>query len=227
MAPQPVPVAVNDLVELEVTDGPTKGRYRTRVENVHDDGRLLLAAPMKGGVRVFIPRDTSVVVHALKADRARGARYVGHASVIGRQEEGGVVMLVVAVPRWERVQLRSWARVTATVPVKYRPLRPPHERPACWISTESRDIGGGGLMLRTKHLLEPGQFLELAIELPQRPVQAVAEVVRVQAPDDREGEPETGYAAALKFVTIAEPDRDRIIRFVLRRQAEMRRMGLI
>lgn len=224
MPPRPDPVAVNDLVELEVPDGPAKGRYRTRVENVGDDGRLVLAAPIHEGARVLIPPGTAVVVHAMKADPVRGARFAGHTTVVGRLEEGSVSMLVVAEPRWERVQLRSWTRVTARVPVRYRPL---HGRSGRWMTAESRDVGGGGLMLRTKHPLEPGQLLELAIELPQRPVEVVAEVVRVESPGGDDGESPGEYAAALKFVKIAEADRDRVIRFVLRRQAEMRRLGLI
>ena len=227
MPPRPAPVGVNDLVELEVPDGPAKGRYRTRVEDVDDEGRLLLAAPMHEGRRVLVPPGTPVVVHALKADPARGARYVGHTSVVGRREQDGVATVVLAEPRWERVQLRHWARVAAMVPVKYRRLRPSDARPERWIAAESRDIGGGGLLLRIKQPLEPGQLLELTIELPERSVRAVAEVVRIQAWGDAEGQTPDGYAAALKFVEIAEPDRDRVIRFVLRRQAEMRRMGLI
>lgn len=214
------------MVELEVPDGPARGRYRTRVENVRDDGSLALAAPMHQGARVSVPTGTPVVVHALKADPVRGARFVGQTRVVGRQEEGAVPLLIVAEPAWERVQLRSWVRVAASVPVRYRPVGVPSPRAGRWIASESRDIGGGGLMLRLKQPLEPGQLVELVVELPERPVEVMAEVVRLQTPAPEDPAPGDSVAA-LKFVRIAEADRDRIIRFVLRRQAEMRRLGLI
>lgn len=227
MASEAAPVAVNDRVEVEVPDGPARGRYPSRVELVDEEGRLGLAAPIRDGARVLIAPGTEVKVHALKPDPVRGGRYVGHTTVVGRRDEGRVPVLVVERPRWERVQLRDWTRASAHVPVRYRPAHLPGRRPARWIETESKDLGGGGLMMRTREPLQPGQLVELAIDLPRHRVEAVAEVVRVEREEGQEQGAPSGWAAAVRFVHIVESDRDRILRFVLRRQAEMRRMGLI
>ncbi|NLG70136.1 MAG: flagellar brake protein [Firmicutes bacterium] len=227
MSSEPVPVDVNDLVEIEVPEGPAKGRYRSRVEFIDEQGHLSLAAPVREGARVRVSDGTPVLVHVRKADPARGAHYVGHTTVVGRTDEGRVPVVVVARPPWERVQLREWTRATAMVPVRYRPLRTPGQRPARWIAAESRALGGGGLMLRTRQPIETGGLLEVVIELPQRRVGAVAEVVRVQPGGESDAEAGSSWSVALKFLQIAEADRDRLIGFVLRRQAEMRRMGLI
>ncbi|HEY8426526.1 MAG TPA: flagellar brake domain-containing protein [Limnochordales bacterium] len=227
MPSEPAPVGVNDLVELEIPDGPAKGRYRSRVELIDEQGQLSLAAPMREGARVPVSSGTPVRLHVLKADPVRGARYVGHTTVVGRTDADRVPVLVVAAPRWERIQLREWTRVAAMVPVRYRPLRTPGERPPRWVATHSRDLGGGGLTLHAPKPPEPGQLLEVVIELPERPVGAVVEVVRTQATEGSEAEAGSSWSVAVKFVQIAEADRDRLIGFVLRRQAEMRRMGLI
>ncbi|MEW6045943.1 MAG: flagellar brake protein [Bacillota bacterium] len=223
MPSEPAPVAVNDLVDMEVPEGPMAGRYRTRVEGLTDN-RLALAAPIHLGARLQLPPGTRVIVHVLRSDPARGARFEGHTEVLANREENGVLMLVLAMPQWQRIQLRSWTRVNVMVPVRWRPTRRADRQVLRWVETESRDLGGGGLVIWATHPPGVGQLLSVAIELPESTVEAVAEVVRVQALGEDQG---GGFGVALKFVEIAEPDRDRIIRFVLRRQAEMRRMGLL
>ncbi|WP_324717739.1 flagellar brake domain-containing protein [Carboxydochorda subterranea] len=225
MAAQEPPVALNDLVEVEVREGPMAGRYRTRVEGVAP-GRLTLAVPMYRGAKVSIPVGSAVSVLVLKADPVRGARYQGETRVIERLEERQVPLVVLEMPRWQRIQLRSFLRVPVRVPVRWRRPVPPGSPGGAWGEAESRDLGGGGVLLwfRDGPWMDPGTALELALELPTGIVEAAGEVVRVVEPQQAEQE---GREVAVKFTGILERDRDRIIAYLLRRQAEMRRMGLI
>ncbi len=215
------PVAPNDLVDLEVGEEPFAGRYASRVEGIAGEV-LALAAPLHHGTPLALPLGSAVLVHVLKPDPVRGARYVARGQVVGRQYEGQVPLLLVGELQWERVQLRSFTRAPAIVPIMYRPVGSERRQP--WNRAETRDLGGGGLMFWTKQPPQPGSQLEMVIELPQRSVEATGEVIRVQERPEEEG---GGFGVAVRFVSVSEADRDRLIRFVLRRQAEMRRMGLI
>lgn len=78
------------------------------------------------------------------------------------------------------------------------------------------DISGSGVGMAAAEGLTSGDRLLLALTLPQspsRPVYAVGEVVRRQA-DDKADE----ATAAVRFVEIAESDRERIIRYTFRQQ---------
>ena len=164
----------------------------------------------KAGVTVLEPSP------ALDSELRARARAVG-----GLERDQQARLLVVEVLGWERVQLRSFIRAPALVKVRCRLVDPQKKAP--WFTAETRDVGGGGLLLWLPKPLDPGTRLEMVLELPQRAVRAVGEVVRVveQPANSASG---SGAGVAVQFVDIAESDRDRIIGFVLRRQAEIRRL---
>lgn len=221
----PVPLAPNDLVDIEVHEGSMPGRYRTRVEAI--GSRLVVAVPLYRGQRVLLQIGTKVTVHVLRADRLRGARYRGESQVLSHATERGVAMVALSMPRWERIQLRSFARVDMVLPVRWRRWSGADATSNGWVLDESRDLSGGGLLLWIKQgpaaAPAEGQQVELSIILPDRVVGAVGRVVRHLPQEGREA----GIGVAISFVEIAERDRDRLIGLVLRRQAEMRRLGLL
>ncbi|HEY8486206.1 MAG TPA: flagellar brake protein [Limnochordales bacterium] len=212
---------VNDRVLLEVPEGPWAGQYSTRVEHV-GERRMALLAPDVRGVPLIVPEGTELFVTALKVDPVRGGRFRARVRAVGGLERDQQArLLVVEVLGWERVQLRSFIRAPALLKVRCRLVDPQKKAP--WFTAETRDVGGGGLLLWLPKPLDPGTRLEMVLELPKRAVRAVGEVVRVveQPADSAAG---SGAGVAVQFVDIAESDRDRIIGFVLRRQAEIRRL---
>lgn len=212
---------VNDRVVLEVPDGPWAGEYPTRVEQIWER-RLALAAPRVRGVLMVPPEGTELYVTALRVDPVGGARYRARTRAVGGIEQDQEArLIVVEVLEWERIQMRSFIRAPAIVRVRYRPLGEGDRHKGRWQTAETRDVGGGGVLLWLKEPLEPSTLVEMVIELPRRPVRAVGEVVRVVEPPS---EPAMGTGVAVRFAQISEADRDRIIGFVLRRQAEIRRM---
>ncbi len=80
--------------------------------------------------------------------------------------------------------------------------------------TFTKDIGLGGLFLRTRGALAPGLAVQLIVELPGDPlatVRAAAEVVRV-VPAERDSHLVPG--AALRFVELGLRDRRKLTRFI-------------
>ena len=212
-------MAINDRVVLEIPEGPWAGQYVTRVE-LTAPGRLALALPRVGGVPVTVAEGAELFVVAFRSDPVRGGRFRARAKVLApRERDQRAELLWVGVDQWERVQLRSFLRVPALVTVRWRLAGKGGGGP--WQTAQSRDVGGGGLLLWLAEPLEVGSRLELVVELPAGRIRSVGEVVRVVSP----ARPETrGVGVAVRFLEIAEADRDRIIAFALRRQAELRRM---
>lgn len=92
--------------------------------------------------------------------------------------------------------------------------------PNCSMTT---DISGSGLGLEDNVALTVGDTVLMSLYLPDnpsRPVYAGAEVVRVEPG-------QTGAKAALRFIDLAESDRERVIRFGFAQQRRMlaQRMG--
>lgn len=117
----------------------------------------------------------------------------------------------VAVRGRAEHQRRQHARRKATLPVRYRVRREGELAVDLfrWQEGETVDIGEGGIMLRAAGGLLPGDHLELEIGLLGRQIRTTGRVTRIR---DDEGGP---LLAGVRFVDIAEADREAIGWFVL------------
>jgi len=135
---------------------------------------------------------------------------------------------MVPVPIWIcelpfaliKVQLRSFVRLPAALPLKFKILSDSGDPVS--IGTTTRDISGGGLQLITKKDLPVGTILHLWLDLPEfGPVATKATIVRSDQPPDT-----NIYWVATKFTEIVEKDREKIIKFIFKKQSELRQKGL-
>ena len=89
-----------------------------------------------------------------------------------------------------------------------------------FIAARLMDISGGGAMVVTGHPVAREMILELSITLPQNQiVPAVTKVVFVK--EGKGGDKKRELATV--FLVIEEPDREKIIKYVFKRQQELRR----
>jgi len=82
------------------------------------------------------------------------------------------------------------------------------------------NISGGGLCFEAREPFQENECLELRLILPPFiPIRSAVEVIRVDPlPGDRS--PEGAYLVAVRFTSISKEDRERVIRHILRLQAE-------
>ena len=80
-------------------------------------------------------------------------------------------------------------------------------------------LSGNGLAMAAKERYEPGTPIELRMLLfPEHySILALAQVVRCERDQDV---PEPAFVVALEFTRILEPDRDLIVRHLMKRQSE-------
>jgi c-di-GMP-binding flagellar brake protein YcgR len=78
------------------------------------------------------------------------------------------------------------------------------------------NISGCGMRFPTKEKFQVGDKLEVTLELPMSPghlIRLCGEVVHILEPDGR-----GPYQTAIKFMSVSESDRERIVRYTLDRQ---------
>lgn len=216
-------VKVNQKVELEILDGPGKGVYSSRIEEVFPD-RLAIAWPTAGGLPVEARVGTRVRVDCL-AERAINRLWT---EVVGRELAPVPVLLVDRRAKSIRIQRRQFVRLDVSVGVKFGILwaPDPFDGPTPLIfEGRTRDLSGGGILLITEIRLVPTTQLDMVINLPSKRISAVGEVVMIQKVEtEQDG---NRYWTGIRFIGIEERDRDAIVKFIFREQRERRRRGLL
>jgi c-di-GMP-binding flagellar brake protein YcgR len=118
----------------------------------------------------------------------------------------GAALRVNATGTIELIQRRDYVRVAAFVPVTYQP-----DGPDGWTATANTlDVSGGGFQIADAEGLRLGDMLSFTLELGEGEdaVKAVACAVR-----------EAGDGAfGMRFVEIAESERQRLVRWVFARE---------
>lgn len=209
---------VYDRAELQVLQGPSRGTYVTQIADVGPDS-FKVALPRVAG------RDISVLAGDLIRCRihAEGALYQMECRVLARELTPVPMLVLRLVGTVQKVQRRDFHRLKVNLPLLYSPVvgldgnsRGESRR------TRLTDLSGGGCAALLLEPMSPGALLHLFLLLPpETEIYATAEVVRVDLAAFG-----PGYLTGLRFVSIAERDRDEIIRYIFRAQRERRRRGL-
>lgn len=195
-------------------------KYFSRVEDVKDEG-IIVAAPVKQGQVVPIAVNTQLNVTIL----GENDMYNFQTQVLARGQLGTLPVITLMKPDSTRkIQRRNFFRISADLPCSFRIL--PEVTAMSmdpYIEAKSKDISGGGTLVVTEYPVAREMILELFITLPQNQiVPAVAKVVFVK--EGKGGDKKRELATV--FLVIEEPDREKIVRYVFKRQQELRRKEL-
>jgi c-di-GMP-binding flagellar brake protein YcgR len=207
-------------LRLEVSVGERLESFATVVEEVNDE-RLAVLVPM---ARLRLRRlSTGSIVHAEYVHRNRRCGFISE--VIGHSDDG--VHEYLRVPAHvDSFDRRSNFRLETSLKPSslYRVVVDPGEAEAdpelagCTLV----DLSEGGCCLSSRQRIDTGTRIGLVVDLPQ--VGSIQTRMRVVTVD----EPRTGQLNRrwhCSFTDISPGDRDRIARFLMRRQLEMRRRG--
>ena len=137
------------------------------------------------------------------------------------------VMLVLNRPgKIDKVPPRSFYRLSVTLPVQYRLMRDEVTPISEFKPAIAQDLSGGGILMEMKTPLSKDTLIEVNIPLPaeKEPVSAIARVGFIKS--EKKGRDEISNVGA-EFIVIEEKDRDKIIKFILARQRDLKKKGLI
>ncbi|HMM21580.1 MAG TPA: PilZ domain-containing protein [Selenomonadales bacterium] len=206
---------VNQRLDVIITTGRSVERHPSRVEEIGKD-YCLIAMPMAKSVPIIL---------------LQGTRFNGRVVVDGMVWQFTSEFLdkrIHPIPVWvisrpfdiKKIQLRAFVRIDTVLPVELQVLSEDGSQPVFAASTS--DISGGGLRAVSKQQLQVGTNLKVSLDLPGTGVvQGAGVIVREELLPDR-----VLYAAGIKFTELAEKDRDKIIKYIFRKQLERRQKGV-
>ena len=210
-------IEVNQKFELIVEEGPYKGNYLSQVADITDDV-LKVTVPLVHGEIIPLRLNLDVLMYFTGVQAA----YSYKTKIIGREEEGEVPLLHLAIPEEKyRIQRREFFRLEVREKVIYRILDDSLEPVSEFKETHTIDISGGGVKMFINEPVQKGMFLELFLQIPG--LENVAIISRIVNIFDVEA----GLAVGIKFIEIDEYIQEEIISWLFDYQRKLRQRGLL
>ena len=210
-------IEVNQKFELIVEEGPYKGNYLSQVADITDDV-LKVTVPLVHGEIIPLRLNLDVLMYFTGVQAA----YSYKTKIIGREEEGVVPLLHLAIPEEKyRIQRREFFRLEVREKVIYRILDDSLEPVSEFKETHTIDISGGGVKMFINEPVQKGMFLELFLQIPG--LENVAIISRIVNIFDVEA----GLAVGIKFIEIDEYIQEEIISWLFDYQRKLRQRGLL
>ena len=210
-------IEVNQKFELIVEEGPYKGNYLSQVADITDDV-IKVTVPLVHGEIIPLRLNLDVLMYFTGVQAA----YSYKTKIIGREEEGEVPLLHLAIPEEKyRIQRREFFRLEVREKVIYRILDDSLEPVSEFKETHTIDISGGGVKMFINEPVQKGMFLELFLQIPG--LENVAIISRIVNIFDVEA----GLPVGIKFIEIDEYIQEEIISWLFDYQRKLRQRGLL
>jgi c-di-GMP-binding flagellar brake protein YcgR len=202
-------------IALEFEEDNLTQHLLSQVEEV-DNGRLWVTMPARQTTFLALPIDTAVMLHVRREEGAFALR----ARVVGCRWHPAPVLELASIGEVMRRPPREYVRLRVTL-IPTRAIVLDDDGAATRLAATIVNLSAGGVLLRSRQALRPGQEVHLTVELPPASgvITATARVLRV---DLRRAERGVYYDAGCSFVALTETDRDLITRFIFRGQARQR-----
>ncbi|MGI6226653.1 MAG: flagellar brake protein, partial [Peptococcales bacterium] len=120
-------------------------------------------------------------------------------------------------------QRRDFVRIPVSLSLEYR-VENGAKSEETFHTGVIRDLSGGGAQLASKRKLVKGTILQVKFSLPEDLIVCKAKVMWVYTEVKEQKET---YLIGLKFIDINERLRERIIRYVFKRQRELIQKGVL
>ncbi|WP_018704293.1 flagellar brake protein [Anaeromusa acidaminophila] len=214
----------NQRLEIMLMDGSTEV-YQSRIEEVHKT-ELIVAMPMSKGYPVLLYEGSKFIGNLLFP----GGKYVFTSFFLGKALDPLPVWKISLPQNIHKVQQRSFVRVAARISVRLTYTEKKGEPPRDELIDhslilDSKDISGG-VSLIAKHALKYGQIVQLSMQVPgdegDELIETLGTVVRCEKPADDS----PFFWIGVRFESIQERDRQKVVRFVFKKQLEHRQKGL-
>lgn len=211
-------------MKLRLTQNPDE-QYGSRVEELTTDG-MIIAMPMRKGYPVMLAQGHSFTGQLI----IDGIVYQFTSTLLSKKLHPIPVWVVSLPSEIKKVQLRSFVRTSAMIPVQFKLVLPQANQPGVTagvdnptFSVQTKDISGGGIQIVTRQAFDIGSKGQLAIDIPDSGIiLAMGEVVRVEQPQLEN----QVFWIGIKFTEIQERDRSKLIKYIFKKQLEQRQKGV-
>jgi c-di-GMP-binding flagellar brake protein YcgR len=224
---------VNQHIEVVIQHGPYTGHYNSRVEDVTKD-TIEIAIPSKRGHLLPLSEQTWFIGKIVDTT----CLYTFKARIFQVALKKSVPTWIIEMPQEvEKTQRRLYIRRDSSLPVFLkivpsgehevsiagRKYSPEELETKIW-EMATKDISGSGAKLISKWHIPEGTNVDITIVLPEvGDFDALGKVVRSELVN-----PEIGlYWVGMHYTDLSERERDKIIRFVFKKQIELRKRNLL
>jgi c-di-GMP-binding flagellar brake protein YcgR len=223
---------INQNIEVGIKYGPLQGIYHSRIENVSED-TLEIAIPSKHGHLLQLPQEISFTCRLA----LHSSLYVFKTKIIRVEVKQHVPTWVVEIPEdIEKIQRRSFIRIDIRLPVclkivddempqtiQGQQYTPQELQSKTW-DVSTKDLSGSGARLISKFQLPEKLLVSLELTLPEiGKFFTVAQVIRSELSN-----PEFGlYWTGVNFIALSEVERDKVVRYIFKKQIELRKRSLL
>lgn len=211
----------NTSLSVIVPKGDYRGMYNSRIEDF-DSESIYITIPSARGVPIPLRPGSPIEISFINEN----GRFSFN-SVVKDRIKGKLPLLLIEKPDTiYRKELRKFFRVETRIKVLLKTITYTLVNNSPEIKVEeygahTKDISGGGARIVTEAPLEIDQAVELKFD-DKNKIRGLSEIFAKVVVIYENSEK---VDAGLEFISIKESDRDKIIRYVFKRQIELRKMS--
>lgn len=213
-------IKMNQSISISRAEGE-EDWYNSSVQDL-DDNSFCITIPLQGPNPLILDNGDRVKVNYV----SDMSRFEFETKVVGWRSDN-IPMYVLARPKdVKRIQLREFVRLNVLLEAECAEIPEEGKQPV-FKKCSALDISGGGTRLLLKKEYPPGTELLLRFALPIKKSRGnVLEIIEITGrvarawPNRDDGR----YQTAIEFKGIGRRQQDLIVRFVLQKMAEQRRL---
>jgi c-di-GMP-binding flagellar brake protein YcgR len=208
---------VNQRLEIMLSQNINTPRFASRVEEIVSN-EMVIAMPMQKGRPIF-----------LESGRGFYGKIITESGVYFFKSKF-LTKRMYPIPVWittmpyevEKMQQRAFVRFDVSQPLQIEYFPDDDVDNVIALKVMTRDLSGGGLQAICEQSIKIGTKVKMAITLPEDgDLEVDGEVIRVQKPqEDRQL-----FWVSIKFVGVRTIVRDKISKFIFKKQLEHRQKG--
>ena len=192
-------------------------QFASRIEEVIHN-HMIIAMPMEKGHPIYQTRGSTFAGRIYDESGV----YAFKSTFIDRKMTPLPIWIVTMPFEVEKTQQRSFVRFDIALPIVVEYLKDGEEEEIS-LNLVTKDLSGGGLQIISERKIKIGKRVQLTLAFPEQgAVKVAGEIIRVHKPqDDRQL-----FWISIRFIDIQESTRDKISKFIFRKQLEQRQKGL-
>jgi c-di-GMP-binding flagellar brake protein YcgR len=209
---------VNQRLEIMLSPNINTPRFASRVEEIASN-EMVIAMPMQKGRPIFLESGRGFYGKII----TEGGVYFFKSKFITKRMHPLPVWIAAMPYEVEKMQQRAFVRFDVSQPLQLEYFLDDDVDNAITLKVMTRDLSGGGLQAICEQSIPIGTKLKMAVTLPEDgELELDGEVIRVQKPqEDRQL-----FWISIKFVGVRNIVRDKISKFIFKKQLEQRQKGL-
>ncbi|MBM7623501.1 flagellar brake protein [Sporohalobacter salinus] len=218
----------DESIKVEVKSGLYTGSYVCKVIDITED-KIQITLPIKNEQVIPLAVGTELEVFF----NNKRAKYSFETKVLSRRMSNNVAACDVEFPpEVNKIQRRDFVRIPVRREINYRQLdlddlqelEYDEEKQEEFKLAFTVDISGGGILLAVKEDISVNSFIEIKFKIQDFSFEKIiGKVIRIDELSDYEDK----IGLGVKYIDISQSQQDEVVQWVLQKQLELHKKGLL